>query len=81
MAQFPTPPLLQLDPNEELLSQKNLAKPLSALYGSLLVTDSPKVEKLRYSWKRDIPSLNREDWEDCLGQCPKLVSSRDKLSF
>lgn len=41
---------------------------------------SSKIEKLWDSWKQDIPSLDREDWEDCLEQCPKLViSSRDKL--
>lgn len=44
-AQFPTQPLLQLDLVEELLSQRDLEKPLSALYGTLLVTDSPIIEK------------------------------------
>lgn len=40
-AQFPTSSLLQLDPVEELLSQKGIEKPLSALNGILLVTNSP----------------------------------------
>lgn len=79
-AQFPTQPLLQLDPFEELLSQEDLEKPFSALYGALLIIDAPKIERLWDLWKQDIPSLDKEDWEDCLNQCPKLViSSRDKL--
>lgn len=78
-AQFPTQPLLQLDHVEELLSLDALDKPLSALYRTLPITDSPKIERLWDLWKEDIPSLDREDCEDCLEQCPKLVSSRDKL--
>lgn len=79
-AQFPTRPLLHLDPVETVLSQEDLRKPLSVLYGTLLRTDSPKIEKLWDNWRTGIPSLDREDWEDSLEQCPKLViSSRDKL--
>lgn len=60
-AQFPTQPLLQLDPIMELLSQEDIEKPLSALYGTLLCTDSPKIESLWDLWKQDIPSFDRED--------------------
>lgn len=36
--------------------------------------------KLWEYWKGDIPSLDKEDWKDCLEQGPKLViASRDKL--
>lgn len=79
-AQFPSKPLLQLDLVEMVLSQDGLRKPLSALYGTLLKTDSPKVEKLWALWKADIPTLDREHWDDALEQNSKLViSSKDKL--
>lgn len=74
---FASPPGWQA---EELLAPGDLTKPLSALYGALLGTNSPKLEKLWESWHRDIPSLDREGWEDCLEYGPKLViSSKDKL--
>lgn len=79
-AQLPTPPLLQLDPVEDLLFCSELEKPLSALYGTLLTTDSPKMDRLWKVWKMDIPALDKEDWVDCLEQGPKLViSAGDKL--
>lgn len=79
-AQFPSRPLLQLDSVEMVLSQEGLRKLLSALYGTLLRTDSLKIEKLWSLWKEDVPSLDREDWEDSLERSPKLViSSRDNL--
>lgn len=63
-----------------VLSQEDLQKPLSVLNGTLPRTDSPKIEQLWERWKADIPSLEREDWEDSLEQCPKLVIlSRDRL--
>lgn len=49
-AQFSTQPLLQLDPVEELLSQEGLQKTLSALYGTLLIADSLKIERLWNLW-------------------------------
>lgn len=59
---------------------KRVCKTFSALYGTLLITDFPKIDRLWDQWQMDIPSLDREDWEDCLEHCPKLViSSRDKL--
>lgn len=65
-AQIPTPSPFQLYPVEELMSQSGLEKPLSALYGTLLASDSLKIDKLWDLWKQDIPSLDKEDWEDCL---------------
>lgn len=41
-AQFSTRPLLQMDPVEEPLSQGAPDQPVSALYRTLLITDSPK---------------------------------------
>lgn len=58
-AQFPEPPLLQLDPIEDLLSRSGLEKPLSALYGTLLTTESPKMDKRWDRWKLDIPTLDK----------------------
>lgn len=79
-AQFPRPVALAMDPIEELLAQESLTKPLSSLYLSLLSLESPKMERLWEAWKADIPSLEREDWEDCFEDSSKLViSSRDKL--
>lgn len=79
-AQFPEPPLLQLDPVEDLLSCSGLEKPLSALYGTLLTIDYPKMDKLLDMWKLDISTLDREDWLDGLEHGPKLViSSGDKV--
>lgn len=60
-AQFPTPPVLQLDPVENLLSCVDLKKPLLALYGILLPIDSLKMDRLWEQWKADIPALERED--------------------
>lgn len=38
------------------------------------------MEGLWKVWQSDLPSLDREDWDDCLEQGPRLViSSRDKL--
>lgn len=78
--QFPMVPSLKADTIEELLVQKSLSKPLSTLYLALLKVDSPKMEALWEKWRVDIPSLDRETWEDCLENRSKLViSSRDKL--
>lgn len=64
---------------QELLAPGGLDKPFSALYGVLLGVNSPKVDRLWEIWKINIPSLNKEDWEDCLERGLKLViSSRDK---
>lgn len=79
-AQFPQTPLLQTDPIEDLLSPGDLSKPLSSLYNALLGRDSPKINELWEKWRADIPSLDREGWEDCLEYGPKLViASKDKL--
>lgn len=79
-AQFPQPPGLQADQIEGLLTLIDLEKTLFTLYGALLTADSPKLEKLFEYWQKDIPSLDREDWEDCLKQGPKpLISYKDKL--
>lgn len=79
-AQFPRSPTLKADLIEELLAPVDLDKPLSTLYGALLCTDIPRMGKLWEYWRGDIPSLDREDWEDSLEQDPKLViSSRDIL--
>lgn len=79
-AQFPQPPSLQANPIRELLTPEDLEKPFSTLYTALLMVDSPKVEKLFEYWQKDIPSLDGEDWGDCLEQVPKLViSSKDNL--
>lgn len=73
-------PLSRLTLLRKLLAPGGLAKPPSTLYGALLGTDSPKLEKLWKTWHSDIPSLDREGWEDCLEYGPKLViSSKDKL--
>lgn len=71
--QFPCPPLLKSDPIEELLIPGDLTKPLYTLYGALLGNDSPKLEKLWETWHSDIPSLDREGWEDCSEYGPKLI--------
>lgn len=64
----------------ELLFPGKLDKPLSTLYAALLGTGSPKMDGLWDVWHGDIPSLDKEDWEYCLDQDPRLViSSRDKL--
>lgn len=79
--QFPNPPVLQFDPVEDLLSCSDLKKALSALYGTLLNTDSPKMDRLWRLWKRDIPTLEREDWDKCLESGPRLVvAAGDKLT-
>lgn len=79
-AQFPRSPVVKADSIEELLAPRDLRKPLSSLYGALLCTDLPRMGKLWEHWKGDIPSLDKEGWEDCLEQGPKLViSSRDEL--
>lgn len=79
-AQFPTPPALRADVVEELLAQESLHKPLSALYLTLLRTDSPKMEALWDKWRTDIPTLDKETWEEWFENSSQLViSSRDKL--
>lgn len=76
-AQFSTPLNLRMDPIEKLLAQDSLLKPLSALYLDLLSVDSPKMDHLWDRWKADIPNLDSENWEDCLGDSAKLlISSR-----
>lgn len=38
------------------------------------------MDKLWDRWKVDIPTLDKEDWDECLGQGPRLViASGDKL--
>lgn len=64
--QFPQMPVLQTDPIEELITQSDLCKPLSALYAVPLCINSSKVERLQDLGKADIAALDQEDWEDCL---------------
>lgn len=45
-AQFPGSPVVKADPIEGLLESGDLRKPLSTLYGALLCTDLPRMEKL-----------------------------------
>lgn len=79
-AQFTNPIHLKPDPIEETLAQEILKKTLSTLYLALLETDSPKMHSLWAKWQADIPSLNRETWEECFEDGSKLmVSSRDRL--
>lgn len=79
-AQFPGPIVLSMDPIEELLAQESLSKPLSSLYMSLLSLDSPRLESLWEAWRTDIPTLEREDWNDCFEDGFGLViSSRNKV--
>lgn len=79
-AQFSQPPIMAMDPIEEHLAQGSLPKPLSSLYLALLSLDTSKMDSSWEAWKEDIPSLDRENWEDCFESSSKLViSSRDKL--
>lgn len=71
-------PLLATDPIDDLLAQESLFKPLSYLV--LLSVEPSKMEKLWEAWRADIPTLDREDWEDCFKDSSKwMVTSRDKL--
>lgn len=79
-AQFPTPPDLTSDAVKELLAQETLPKPLSALNFNLIRKDSLKMDVLWSRWGADIPTLDRESYEESFAESFKLViSSRDKL--
>lgn len=65
-AQFPQNLTLKVDFIKDMLVSGGLNKPLTALYNALLCTAVPRMEKLWEYWKGDIPSLNKEDWEDSL---------------
>lgn len=79
-AQFPTITKLDMDPIEGRPALEWLSKPLSTLYIDLLSCNSPRMERLWEKWKADMPDLDREDWDDCLGESAQtLISSRDRL--
>lgn len=79
-AQFPLSISLKADPIEVILAQETLKKTLSTLYLALLGVDSPKMNALWEKCQTDIPSLDREAWEECFEAGSRLVvSSRDKL--
>lgn len=66
--------------SKSTLRVKDLEKPTSQLYGSLLVAAGPELSPLRRKWVGDIPELDEDDWRE-IWDFPfsPLVSARDKL--
>lgn len=74
------PIVLEYSELESTLRVKDLEKPTSQIYGSLLVAAVPELSSLLRKWVGHIPEMDEDDWRG-IWDFPfsPLVSARDKL--
>lgn len=71
---------LESIPVERLLTTKVLTTPLSSIYFHISASIPTKLTKLYARWKRDLPSLEEEDWETCVTSYVSImISARDRF--
>lgn len=79
-AQFPAPLILEPDSIERLLTSSVMGKPLSTLYLYLTVEYDAKLTKTWEKWRVDIPSLDEEEWKECLiSYIPSMIAAKDRF--
>lgn len=78
-AQFLAPLTLELDSIERLTSSV-IGRPVSTLYLYLTVEYDTKLTKSWEKWRADIPSLDEEEWEECLtSYIPSMIAAKDRF--
>lgn len=57
-----------------------MGKPLSTLYLYLTVEYDAKLTKTWEKWRVDIPSLEEEEWKECLiSYIPSMIAAKDRF--
>lgn len=67
-AQFPDSVTLAPHSVEQLLMALNIDRALSSIYLTLTLGEGAKSTQLYQRWQQDIPSFDREDWDEGIQQ-------------